>query len=159
MRECGGVRKLALNIERLTQNDLSALSELFRQFRGENTSMDIMHVTYSKISKNPSYLLLAAKQSDHLVGFAMGIFCEEIYGDCKPFMVIEDLIVDKNQRRHGIGAELMRELEQCAIDHDCYQIIFITESDRIEALKFYRALGYEFEPYKGFKKRIGTRRI
>jgi len=145
-----------LNIERLTKHDLSPLSELFRQFCGQNTSLKKMRVAYSKLATNPSYILLAAKQSARLVGFAMGIICEELYGDCRPFMVIEDLIVDRNQQRGGVGAALMRELEICAIDYDCYQIIFITEADRTEALKFYWALGYEFEPYKGFKKQIGS---
>ena len=145
-----------MNIEQLTKDDLSPLSELFRQFWGENTSLEKMHLTFSRLATDPSYVLLAAKQGTRLVGFAMGIICEELYGDCKPFMVMEDLIVDKNQRRSGIGAALIRELEQFAINHDCCQIIFITEAERTEALKFYGSLGYEFEPYKGFKKRIGA---
>ena len=143
-----------MNIDRLTKNDLAPLSELFRQFWGENTSLENMRATYSRLATNPSYILLAAKQNDRLVGFGMGIICEELYGDCRPFMVIEDLIVGKTQRRAGVGTALMRELEKFAIDHDCCQIIFITESDRTEALKFYRSLGYEFEQYKGFKKRM-----
>ena len=143
-----------MNIDRLTKNDLAPLSELFRQFWGENTLLENMRATYSRLATNPSYILLAAKQNDRLVGFGMGIICEELYGDCRPFMVIEDLIVDKTQRRGGVGTALMRELEKCATDHDCCQIIFITESERTEAIKFYRSLGYEFEQFKGFKKRI-----
>jgi ribosomal protein S18 acetylase RimI-like enzyme len=84
----------------------------------------------------------------------MGIICEELYGDCKPFMIIEDLIVDKNRRRNSTGSALMRELEKHAVDSNCCQIIFVTESDRTDAHHFYKSLGYEFEPYKGFKKRI-----
>ena len=71
-------------------------------------------------------------------------------------LVVEDLIVDKNQRRNGVRSALMRELEKCATDHDCCQIIFVTEADRMEAHRFYRSLGYEFESYKGFKKRMGS---
>jgi len=90
-----------------------------------------MRLTYSKIATNPSYILLAAKKRAKLVGFAMGIICEELYGECKPFMVIEDLIVDKyqRQRRSGLGSALMQKLEKYAISHNCCQIILITESD------------------------------
>ena len=143
-----------LTIERLEKKDLSSLSELFRQFWGENTSLEKMRATFKKLAANPSYLLLAAKQGDRLVGFAMGIICEELYGDCRPFLVMEDLIVDKACRRSGVGAALMRELEKRAVDHDCCQILFITEADRTEALRFYGSLGYDPEPYKGFKKRL-----
>jgi ribosomal protein S18 acetylase RimI-like enzyme len=145
-----------MKIERLTEYDLAPLAELFRQFWGEKSSPEKMRSTFSRLATNPAYILLAAKQNDLLVGFAMGIICEELYGNCKPFMVIEDVIVDKNQRGNGVGSALMRELEKCAIDHDCFQIIFVTEANRTEALGFYRSLGYEFEPYKGFKKRLGS---
>lgn len=145
-----------MNIERLTERDLSPLAELFKHFWGESNSLEKMRLTFSKIVTNPSYILLAGKKSTRLVGFAMGIICEELYGDCKPFMVIEDLIADKNYRRSGLGSALMRELEKHAISHDCCQIIFITEADRKETIKFYRSVGYEFEPYKGFKRRIGS---
>jgi len=144
-----------MKTERLTENDLTPLAELFRQFWGEKSSLEKMRLTFARLATNPAYILLAAKQNDRLVGFAMGIICEDLYGDCKPFMVIEDLIVDKNQRRNGVGSALMGELEKYAIDHDCCQIIFVTEAERTEAHRFYKSLGYEFESYKGFKKRIG----
>ena len=145
-----------MEITRLTEYDLSALAEIFKQFWGEKSSLEKMRLTFSKIATNPSYILLAAKQNDRLVGFVMGIICEELYGDCKPFMVVEDLIIDKNHRRHGVGSALMRELEKYAVDHDCCQIIFVTEADRTEAHRFYKSLGYEFELYKEFKKRVGS---
>jgi ribosomal protein S18 acetylase RimI-like enzyme len=65
-------------------------------------------------------------------------------------MVIEDVIVDKHHRQQGAGSALMRELEKCAKDYACCQVIFVTESNRKEALSFYKSLGYEYEPYKGF---------
>lgn len=143
-----------MKIERLSEYDIAPLAELFRQFWGEKSSNEKMMSTFSRLATNPAYILLAAKQNYRLVGFAMGIICEELYGNCKPFMVIEDVIVDKNQRGNGVGSALMRELEKCAIDHDCCQIIFVTEANRTDALGFYKSLGYEFKPYKGFKKRL-----
>lgn len=141
-------------ITRFTEKDLSSLGNLFTQFWGESSQIEKMRISYQKISDNPSYILLAAKQEDDLVGFGMGIICEELYGDCKPFMVIEDLIVDKNQRRSGIGSDLIQELEKQAIANNCCQIIFVTETDRSDAQRFYKSLGYKSEPYKGFKKKI-----
>ena len=143
-----------LDITKLTIQDLPSLVELFTQFWGEVSSVEKMRASFNKISCNQAYILLAAKQSGKVVGFGMGIICEELYGGCEPFMVIEDLIVDKNQRRNGVGATLMRELEKAAIDHGCCQVIFVTEAERSGAHRFYRSLGYDFESYKGFKKRI-----
>ena len=33
-------------------------------------------------------------------------------------------------------------------------IIFVTESERTDALRFYESLGYKSDAYKGFKKRL-----
>jgi len=85
----------------------------------------------------------------------MGIVCEELYGECRPFMVVEDVIVDQNHRRQGIGSLLMRELERRAIVRDCAYIIFVTEQDRTTAHAFYASLGYSPDKYRGFKKRLG----
>ncbi|MBA3027858.1 MAG: GNAT family N-acetyltransferase [Desulfobacteraceae bacterium] len=143
-----------MRIERLSENDLVSLSEIFHQIWGEISSLEKMKSTFSRLKANPAYFLLAAKQDNELVGFAMGVICEELYGECKPFMVVEDVIVDQRQRQKGVGSALMRELEKYAKDCECCQIIFVTESNRKDALGFYNALGYEYEPYKGFKKII-----
>jgi hypothetical protein len=58
-----------------------------------------MRTPFSAVAENLAYILLAAKEDGNLVGFATGIICEELYGTCEPFMVIEDVIVDRNQRR------------------------------------------------------------
>lgn len=143
-----------MRIEHLTEDDLFSLAEIFHQIWGETSSLEKMKSTYSYLKANPAYVLLVAKQDNQLVGFAMGVICAELYGECKPFMVVEDVIVDKLHRQKGAGTALMRELEKSAKDFDCCQIIFVTESNRTEALSFYSALGYEYEPFKGFKKII-----
>lgn len=147
-----------MEIAALTEQDLPALAKLFEQFRGETSSLDTMRATLAKLVENPDYVLLAAKQDDHLVGFAMGVICGELYGNGGPFMVAEDVIVHKDQRRTGVGSALMSTLEQRAVERDCCQIIFVTETDRTEAHRFYESLGYDPDAYKGFKKRLADGR-
>ena len=143
-----------MEIRKLTENDLVNLAVLYKQFWGEESSVERMRVTFQRLNRNSSYILLVADQHSILVGSVMGIICEELYGDCKPFMVIEDVIVDKHRRRLGIASALMRELERCAAKQGCNYIIFVTESERTEAHRFYESLGYKSDAYKGFKKRL-----
>jgi ribosomal protein S18 acetylase RimI-like enzyme len=144
----------ALKIERLQQDDLPDLAELYRQFWGEESSLDTMRMTYQRLAANPNYIFLAAKHDGQLIGSVMGIICEELYGDCDPFMVVEDVIVDKDQRRKRVGAGLMREIENVAVQRGCGYILFVTESNRNEAIRFYESLGYKSDDYRGFKKRL-----
>lgn len=143
-----------MKIVELEAQDLPALAGLFQQFWNETSSLEKMQKTFSKLRGNQAYILLGAKDAGRLVGFAMGIICEELYGECEPFMVIEDVIVDRNQRRSGVGAALMSALEQFAVERNCCQVIFVTETERTEAVRFYSSMGYDPNLYTGFKKQL-----
>ena len=143
-----------MEIRKLIEDDLVSLAVLYKQFWGEVSSLEKIRATFQRLKRNPNYIFLVAEQQNRLVGSAMGIICEELYGDCKPFMVVEDVIVDRHQRCLGIASSLMRELERCATKHNCSYIIFVTESERTEAHRFYESLGYKSNAYKGFKKRL-----
>ena len=146
-----------MNIRKLIENDLEDLACLYQQFWGEMTSLDKMRSTFQRLNRYSNYIFLVAEQQNRMVGSVTGIVCEELYGDCKPFMVVEDVIVDKHHRRSGIATSLMKELEKRAVEKNCSYIIFVTESTRIDARKFYESLGYNSDAYKGFKKRLISR--
>jgi ribosomal protein S18 acetylase RimI-like enzyme len=148
-------RNQTVEIVLIEEQDLPVLAELFQQFWNEESNLEKMQAKFSKLVENPAYILLGAKNAGRLVGFAMGIICEELYGECEPFMVIEDVIVDKNQRRYGVGEALMSTLEKHAVERNCCQIIFITETNRAETIRFYASLGYDPDSHTGFKKRLG----
>jgi ribosomal protein S18 acetylase RimI-like enzyme len=143
-----------MKIRKLIEDDLVSLAAPYKQFWGEESSLEKMRATFQRLKRNPNYVFLAAEKQNRLVGSAMGIICEELYSDCKPFMVVEDVIVDKHHRRLGIASSLMRELEKFAYESNCNYIIFVTESERIEAHGFYESIGYKSDAYKGFKKRL-----
>lgn len=144
-----------MEIGELTESDLEALAGLYKQFWGEDSSPEKMRSTFQRLRTNPNYIFLVARRDGRLTGSVMGIVCEELYGECRPFMVVEDVIVDQNHRRQGIGSLLMRELERLATTRDCAYIIFVTEQDRTTAHQFYASLGYSPDKYRGFKKRLG----
>ena len=143
-----------MQIELLASTDLPRLAELFQQFWGEASSQDSMRATFQRITANPAYVLLAARQVGRLAGFAMGVVCEDLYGDGRPFMVVEDLIVDQARRRQGVGKALMYALEKTARERNCGQIILVTEANRTDSIRFYQSLGYDAGTQRGFKKRL-----
>jgi ribosomal protein S18 acetylase RimI-like enzyme len=145
-----------MEIEYLTEKDLNALAGLFMQFWGESSAVENMSVIFERLWQDPDYALLAAKQGDVLAGFCMRIVCQSLYGDCRPFMVIEDFIVDKEHRRTGIGTALLSAAERHAVRRGCSQVIFVTENDRRAAHSFYSARDYS--PAQGFQKTVERRR-
>lgn len=114
--------------------------------------MEKMGDVFRRLERDPNYILLGVRNEGTLAGSAMGILCEELYGQCRPFMVVEDVIVDRAHRRRGVASLLMRVMEEQAAANNCSYIMLVTDSSRLEAHGFYESLGYHPEKYRGFKK-------
>jgi GNAT superfamily N-acetyltransferase len=77
-----------------------------------------------------------------------------LFGECKAFMVVEDLVVEQDARRSGVGTKLMIELEKYAKENNCSYIMLITDQERKQAHQFYESLEYQSEPFRAFKKKL-----
>lgn len=146
-----------MKIRRTTKEDIKELALLYKQFWNEDSLIELMEIKFIELQENPNYILLSALEENHLIGSVLGIICEELYGECKPFLLIEDLIVDHKYRRKGIGKALMTEIEKLALENDCYQILLITHNDRKDVIAFYESLGFNPDTHKGFKKTLNDK--
>jgi GNAT superfamily N-acetyltransferase len=144
---------LMISIERITVDDLAALAQISEELSGRATDVGKMTVSFSRINSNPDYFLIGAKDEQHrLIGMAMAIICQDIVGECRPFMVLENIIVTQKQRGSGIGRKLIQYTERIACERGCYYIMLVSLATRTEAHKFYEALGYNIGVVQGFKK-------
>ena len=143
-------------IRRLAEEDIQSLALLYTQFWGVESDCVKMKKKFAELRGNPRYAIFCATADGYVVGSIMGILCDEIYGDCRPFLLMEDLIVDQAYRRRGIGKALVAELEDFAREHDCSQIQFITETHRQDAVAFYASLGFDTTKHVGFKKTLSA---
>jgi predicted N-acetyltransferase YhbS len=141
-------------IREMIAEDIPQLEQLYRQFWGEESCVDAMNKQFQKLQENNSHIFISAIDNNKLIGSVMGVVCEELYGDCKPFLVLENMIVDKNYRNKGVGKALISELEKMATKRDCSQVILVTERNRVDAVKFYESVGYSSETHIGFKKKL-----
>ena len=138
----------------MDMGDIPELAALYREFRGEDADVDRMRGQYRRLCGDGAYVLLSAVEEGRLVGSVTGIVCQELYGDCRPFMVAENMIVKSGHRRRGIGTALLAGLEKAAQEKGCGQIILVTDAGRLDARGFYEARGYGADTHKGYKKRL-----
>jgi ribosomal protein S18 acetylase RimI-like enzyme len=57
--------------------------------------------------------------------------------------LLEDMVVDKNHRRMGIGEKLMQEMETWAIKNNISRIQLAADRTNMPALKFYEKLNWQ----------------
>jgi len=150
---------MSMTIRSLEARDLHALAELYYQFWNEESDVQKMEAKFAELQNNSAYILLCAVENDELVGSVMGIVCEELYGKCESFLVLENMIIDRRCRRKGVGTFLLAELERRARARGCTQIILVTETDRKDACRFYEAMGFHPNANKGYKKKYNFTEI
>ncbi|AGF56050.1 GNAT superfamily N-acetyltransferase [Clostridium saccharoperbutylacetonicum] len=110
-------------IRKMQFEDIPRLAILYKQFWNENSNIKKMQKQFEKFQHYDTHILLCATEESKLIGSVMGIVCEELYGDCRPFLVIENMIIDKNYRKKGVGKALFLDLESIAKERNCTQII------------------------------------
>ncbi len=81
----------------------------------------------------------------------MGILCPDMIEN-RPFMIMENMIVDKNWQGKGVGKLLLKKIETIACENNCLFIQFCSSMFRKGAHNFYYRAGYSPDEVKGFRK-------
>jgi ribosomal protein S18 acetylase RimI-like enzyme len=139
-------------IRTMEAKDIEEINNLYKQFWNEESDTEKMKVKFKQLKNDPHYIFLCAEKDNKIVGTIMGIICESLYGDCSPFLLMEDFIVHRQYRGRGIGKALLAELEVYGKGAGCSQILFITDASRKNSVAFYSARGYNPGSHVGFKK-------
>ncbi len=140
-------------ITEITEGDLAGLAGLYEQLANRPVNMAAMRGTFAKIRGSGDYYLLGAKaEGGLLVGTVMAVVCHDMAKECRPFMILENFIVDRDWHRRGVGSLLMRKAEAIGRELNCIFVQFCSSSYRTGAHAFYRESGYDPGEVKGFRK-------
>ena len=138
-------------IEKLKIEDVEDLLELYKKLTPFENSLEKSIEIYKEMLQEEQYLIVVAKEDDKVIGSVLGVCCKSIAAGGKPFLVIEDVIVDNKVRGKGIGKKLMKTLDKFAKEKHCLYTILVSSAYRKEAHKFYESLGFT-EDVRGFRK-------
>ena len=136
----------------ILRDDQPQLAALLQELPGIDTPAERLDAALAGLAANPHARVLGASHGGRLAAAACGFLCPDIVGACRPFLVVENVVVAPAWRLLGVGRLLMDALEGWARQRDCSYALLVSGPTRREAHAFYAALGYE--PCAGFKKRL-----
>jgi predicted N-acetyltransferase YhbS len=143
-----------MQISPVSVADLEQLATLYQQLGATKTCIENMQMAVKKNNVAGNPVVFVAKIDGQVVGTLLAATCQMLFGECKSFMVVEDVVVDAAHRGQGIGKALMQHVERCAQEQHCSYIMLITDTDRVDSQAFYHALGYKSAEYCAFKKHL-----
>jgi len=121
------------------------------------TGIDVKIQTVTKIKeifhrllKNPNAKIILAEANEQIVALIVVTYRESLFYQGW-VMTIEDLIVDENYRRKGIGTQLVQLAENIARQQGCLNIELNSDLYRKGTHRFWEAIGYERNAYQ-FRK-------
>ena len=110
---------------------------------------DVKRVTV-EILAMPGHQLLVAEEDGTVVGTTVLLIVPNLSHGALPWAIIENVVVDREYRRRGIGKLLMDHAIDCARRAGFYKVQLLSNKKRLEAHQFYQALGFETSAY-GFR--------
>ena len=116
-------------IRLLLKKDYEKYLQLINQFRPvKNITFNDFCVQYDKIFNSNSKILIYEKDNKIIGSITLIIEFKIIY-DLSKVCHIEDIIVDNNFRRMGIGSSLLNEVKRIAKDENCYKVTLVCNKD------------------------------
>jgi ribosomal protein S18 acetylase RimI-like enzyme len=135
---------MALDIKRVTADDISAaalLYDAYRAFYGKPSDLPAaFDFLEQRTSKNESVIFLAVLQGE-AVGFVQlyPIFSSV---QMKPALLLNDLFVTENVRRQGVGEALLQQAKQFGSETNCAYLLLQTAADNYRAQSVYEKSGW-----------------
>ncbi|MDR1983897.1 MAG: GNAT family N-acetyltransferase [Prevotellaceae bacterium] len=135
-----------LQIRLCTDNDYASVFELLRQLWNKQLNYEMLQSVYNNALKSDSQKLIVCLVDNKVTGFCSLTIKNNLW-QAGNLGHIDELIVDKNHRRQGIGRKLMDEITKIAKENNCKRIELDSAFHRKEAHQFYENSGYENRAY------------
>lgn len=141
-----------VTIREALKSDLVEVVNLFKDLMGTISQLDKITRTFECMQNDESYTLLVAEYKGEIVGAVMGILCYDLIGECKPFMILKNIVVSKTVRDASISKKLISEIEAIAKSYNAGYITVMSNDYKNIEHAFYTAVGYEVDTVQGLKK-------
>lgn len=151
-----------VRIRPATLQDLVAVLSMYRdleevyQSAAENEAGNEggEEVLWEKVAADPRQHILVAEQDGRIVGSLTVVVVPNLGHRGRPWMAVENVVVDREVRGQGVGTALMRHAEEVARAHGCYKVVLTSNLNRLEAHGFYEKLGWRLT-HAGFSVEMG----
>ena len=130
---------MAVSIRQARISDAADIGRLTVQL-GYELEESVAADRLSRILPRPDQQCLIAELNARVVGWVHAAVAELV--EAGAFVVISGLVVDRDQRRRGIGRMLMAEAEAWAKGRGCSIVRLWSSAGRTAAHRFYEQLGY-----------------
>lgn len=127
-------------LRKVTKANATDLANVVAQLRGKKVHTSVVRLQKAVNDKNT--VMVVAKDRTRIVGVGTLYILE---GIGKRVSVIEDLVIDSDYRRRGLGENITRTLIAVARKRKVMRVRLTSRSVHAEAHKLYHKLGFKIK--------------
>jgi len=130
--------------------DLSGVLRLYAQpdlDDGKTLSSAQAERIYDQMKQYPDFRVYVCVVAGKIVGTFALLIMRNLAHLGAPSAIVEDVAVDPNCQRKGIGKMMMQYALKLATEKGCYKAVLSSNLRRERAHEFYKALGFEHHGY------------
>ena len=137
-----------LSLRVATRHDLPRILDLYaRALDGKALAVADAERLFERIRSYPDYQLYLAEYGDRLAG-TFSLLIMDNLGECgTPSGIVEDVVVEPEVQRHGVGRAMMEHAMAICRQKGCYKMMLSSNLARSGAHAFYESLGFEKHGY------------
>ncbi len=145
-----------MKVRKASINDLPKILDLYKELNPEDDELDLHNAEaiWKKSEFQHVLTYLVAIEDNEIVGTCNIAIIDNLTRSGRPYGIIENVITSIRHRRKGIGKILVENAVELAKANNCYKVVLLSSSKRIEAHQFYESLGFNGNSKKGFELRL-----
>jgi ribosomal protein S18 acetylase RimI-like enzyme len=128
--------------------DIPALIRLVAQLspgdphREDPTDPDLYGAMLQQIQEASGHQILVLEEGGALAGTLALSIIPNLSHRCRPYAIVENVVVDEAARSRGHGQSMLKEAIRRAREAGCYKISLTSNKRRTAAHRFYERLGF-----------------
>jgi N-acetylglutamate synthase-like GNAT family acetyltransferase len=131
--------------------DAAAIERLYGELVSD-AHVRVLPAQVTALATSETSFLLVAECEGLVCGTALLTVCPDAMYGTQPFGVVENVTVTTTKRGHGIGTQLLAQVEHLALTHHCTKLMLLSSTTREAAHAFFRKCGFRSDTKHAFVK-------
>ena len=144
-------------IREAKREDLAELLELYLYLHEDSIPEMNSHLekVWEQILEDPNHHLIVNEIDDQIISSCVCVIIPNLTRNVRPYAFVENVVTHADHRGKGYAGECLAYAKQIAEQENCYKMMLLTGSKKLETLHFYEKAGYNSSDKTAFIQWIG----
>lgn len=151
-----------MTIREIEPTELNQLLLLYSQLKPdekERVSGEKLRAVFSNICRDSRQHIYVCEEDGRLVSSCVLVLIKNLTHGARPYALLENVVTDKNYRKRGYAAALLRHACGVAGEYGCYKVMLMTGAKEEGTLRFYERAGFNRNDKTAFIKWLDEKNV